>query len=163
MFMLSLISLGSKRLMFLGLVHPPPSEKLNQQLAPGYGLTRAQLEQTIPLLLQRPITVEHHGVFEAVKNATDKTHSIPLPESVAEAMRDLSKTDQLSAIVGTVEDAFQVPSSGALYIIYSIDERFVSSIEFLIFKKMMAGLSMTHMVSKSNEDGIVPYEVSASS
>ena len=145
--------------MFLGLVHPPPTEKLNRELAPGYALSKSQLEQTVPMLLQRPITVEHHGVFDAVKHASDETHSIPLPDSVTEAMHALSKTDELSAIVGNVEDAFQVPSSGALYVVYSIDEKFASSIEFLILNKMMAGLSMTHMVSKNTENGIVPYEV----
>ena len=71
-------------------------------------------------------------VFDAVKHASDEIHSIPLPDSVTEAMHALSKTDELSAIVGNVEDAFQVPSCGALYVVYSIEDKFASSIDFLI-------------------------------
>lgn len=148
--------------MFAGVVHPAPSEKLTASLAPGYGLTRTQLERTIPLLLQRPITVEHHGVFEAVRQVGA---AVPLPADVKKAMIKLAKTDASSAIVGSVIDAFIGPKTGALYIIYGIDELLMPSIEFLILNRFLPGLSMTHVVSQvptekdQPDPQVVPYEV----
>lgn len=141
---------------FVCVIHPTPSAEFTASMAPGYGLSRAQLAGCVPMLFNLPVTVEHNGIYDAITQLADR---VPLPGDVESSLNRLAEKDSKNAIVGRVVDAWQT-TSGALYGAYQIDPD-LTGVRHLVESGMLLGVSLTHMLSpnEAKGDAIVPYEL----
>ena len=146
---------------YVCVIHPPPSAELTARLAPGYGLTRKQLLDVVPMVASNlPVTVEHHGIHEGVQLAAKEAGvKVPLPTDVTDKLSELAEKDGRNAIVGEVIDAWVGPS-GALYGAFQLDPA-LTGVAHLIDNGILLGVSLTHMLSPNEKrpGSIVPYEL----
>jgi len=125
-------------------------------LAPGYALTRQELQKLTPLMIGLPITYEHSGIFDAIANLNERGET-PLQSRVWKELNDIAKTkDVRSSSVGEVIDYWESPN-GSWWCTFCIDAVKWEGIIWMIEKTFLRGLSLTHMVHNEN---LIPYEVS---
>jgi len=125
-------------------------------LAPGYALTRQELQKLSALIINLPITYEHSGIFEAIGNLAERNEA-PLQSRVWKELNDIAKNkDVRSSSIGEVIDYWESPN-GSWWCTFYIDAVKWEGIVWMIEKSFLRGLSLTHMVHNEN---LIPYEVS---
>ena len=88
-------------------------------LAPGYALTKPQLETLRKLVIGLPITYEHSGVFKAVENVSNRKQPL-LPALVQAELEALALQDVTAKPIGTIIDFWETPA-GNWWITFKID------------------------------------------
>lgn len=146
----------------VGVVHPPPSDRLKLLLhhQPGYAFERHQLVRAAAMMWRLPVTLNHYGISAAVSRGYDKEHNVKVPtqRTVVAQLEALSGVDHKFAIVGNVIDFFEA-SKGGFYVIFKITHA-VEAVSWLVTNGHLTGLSLTHVFPDDDSGGdFVPYEV----
>jgi hypothetical protein len=153
---------GSVIMYFVGVVHPPPSDRLKLLLhhQPGYAFERHQLVRAAAMMWRLPVTLNHYGIAAAVSRGYDKEQNVKVPtqRTVVAQLEALSGVDHKFAIVGNVIDFFEA-SKGGFYVIFKITHA-VDAVSWLVTHGHLTGLSLTHVFPDDDSGGdFVPYEV----
>ena len=126
------------------------------KLAPGYALTREQLVNITSLMIGMPVTYEHSGIFDAIKNLNDRNEA-PLQTRVWKELNNIASTKDIrSSAIGQVVDYWESPN-GSWWCTFYISASKWEGVVWMVEKLFLRGLSLTHMIHSEN---IVPYEVS---
>lgn len=105
---------------FFGIIHPPPSPELTNQLPEGYAFTLSELYKLAPKIQGVPVQVEHAGIHEAIDSTTAPDGQLAAREAVIAKLHDLGDSDATKSPVGTVLKAEVIQPSGALYALFQV-------------------------------------------
>jgi hypothetical protein len=134
----------------VGVYHPKPGK---YSLPPGYDLTRDQLQA---ISIQNiPLTIEHSGIFQAVKDVDHAGAGID-GKRIGDALDRIAEQDALKAPVGVVVEGRESEIDGRWYCLAGLDLETYSDIPFLVNVGALKGLSLTHVEASS----LVAVEIS---
>jgi hypothetical protein len=127
---------------FVGVAHPAPSVKVNKIIErnkPGCVLSKNDLAGLLTYMIGLPITYNHNGTI-------DHYHATPSRSTYKQskdAFEMIGKTSIKKAVIGYIKAVTQT-KKGAVYVLFSIEDKYSGNFGYLVKSGMLNGLSLTH-------------------